>query len=187
MLCRGSSAGCVEGGAVGGRGRVVGGPVVRGRGDVYSMLPCRSRVVLWWLKLRVGGEGGYGDGVALMRGVEVVVVTARVLGHNNVWCWYVPFFGRVVVGHEDVDSPRIVGREVEVRYGWNDGASPEVCECRIVACRRFFDDGLCPLWWGPNLLGHGGDGVGNCCEVRADARLVCWWIEAPFWCRGLSP
>ena len=34
VVCRGPSAGCVEGGAVGGRGRVVGGPFARGRGDV---------------------------------------------------------------------------------------------------------------------------------------------------------
>ena len=34
VVCRGPSAGGVEGGAVGGRGRVVGGPFARGRGDV---------------------------------------------------------------------------------------------------------------------------------------------------------
>ena len=34
VVCRGPSAGCVEGGAVGGRGRVVGGPFAQGRGDV---------------------------------------------------------------------------------------------------------------------------------------------------------
>ena len=34
VLCCGSSAGGVEGGAVGGRGRVVGGPFAWGRGDV---------------------------------------------------------------------------------------------------------------------------------------------------------
>ena len=34
VVCRGPSAGGVEGGAVGGRGRVVGGPLARGRGDV---------------------------------------------------------------------------------------------------------------------------------------------------------
>ena len=34
VVCRGPSAGCVEGGAVGGRGRVVGGSFARGRGDV---------------------------------------------------------------------------------------------------------------------------------------------------------
>ena len=34
VLCRGPSAGCVEGGAVGRRGRVVGGLFARGRGDV---------------------------------------------------------------------------------------------------------------------------------------------------------
>ena len=34
VVCRGPSAGGVEGGAVGERGRVVGGPFARGRGDV---------------------------------------------------------------------------------------------------------------------------------------------------------
>ena len=34
VVCRGPSAGDVEGGAVGGRGRVVGEPFARGRGDV---------------------------------------------------------------------------------------------------------------------------------------------------------
>ena len=67
-----------------------------------------------------------------MRGVEVVVLAARVTGDDDVWCWYVvmecgagelfgdaccrvPCFGRRVVGHEDVDGQRIVGREVEAR------------------------------------------------------------------------
>ena len=96
------------------------------------MLPCRARVVLRWLEARVGGEGEYGDGGALMRGLEVVVVATRVLGDDDVRrryvvvecgigelfgdaCRRVPRFGRGVVGHEDVDGPRIVGREVEVR------------------------------------------------------------------------
>ena len=95
------------------------------------MLPCRVRVVLRWLEARVGGEGVYGDGGALMRGLEVVVVATRVLGDDDVWRWYVvvecgigelfgdarrrvPRIRRGVVGHEDVDGPRIVGREVEV-------------------------------------------------------------------------
>ena len=34
VVCRGSSAGCVQGGAIGWRGRVVGVPFARGRGDV---------------------------------------------------------------------------------------------------------------------------------------------------------
>ena len=34
VVCRGPPAGCVEGGAVGRRGRVVGWPFARGRGDV---------------------------------------------------------------------------------------------------------------------------------------------------------
>ena len=34
VVCSSPSAGCVEGGAVGGRGRVVVGPFARGRGDV---------------------------------------------------------------------------------------------------------------------------------------------------------
>ena len=67
-----------------------------------------------------------------------------------------------------------------------NGASPEVCESRVVACHRFFDDGRCPLGWRGNLLGHGGNGVGNRCEVWADAGLVCRWLWAPFWC-GLVP
>ena len=67
-----------------------------------------------------------------MRGLEVVVVATRVVGDDDVWRWYVvvkcgigelfgdacrcvPRFGRGVVGHEDVDGSRIVGREVEVR------------------------------------------------------------------------
>ena len=96
------------------------------------MLACPLRVVPWCLEARVGGERLYGDGGALMRGVEVVVVAARVVGDDDVWCWYVvvergagelsvdaccrgPCFGRGVFGHEDVDDPRIVGREVEVR------------------------------------------------------------------------
>ena len=110
-----------------------------------------------------------------MRGVEVVVVAVRVLGDDDVGrryvvvdcgigelfvyaCRRVPRFGRGVVGHEDVDGPRIVGREVQIWWGWMNGASPEVCESWVVACRRFFDDGRCPLGWRPNLLGHGGPG-----------------------------
>ena len=67
-----------------------------------------------------------------MRGVEVVVVAARVVGDDDVGrryvvvecgigelfgdtCRRVPCFGRGVLGHEDVDGPRIVGREVKVR------------------------------------------------------------------------
>ena len=78
------------------------------------------------------GEGVHGDGGALMRGLEVVVVAARVVGDDDVGrryvvvkcsigelfgdaCRLVPRFGRGVVGHEDLDVPRIVGREVEVR------------------------------------------------------------------------
>ena len=34
VVCRGPSAGCVEGGAVSGRGRVVGGPFAWGKGDI---------------------------------------------------------------------------------------------------------------------------------------------------------
>ena len=29
-------------------------------------------------------------------------------------------------------------------------------------------------------------GAPTCCEVWADARLVCRWLQAPFW-RGLVP
>ena len=57
-----------------------------------------------------------------------------------------------------------------------NGASPEVCESWVLVYRHFFDDGQCPLGLRPNLLGHGGDGVGNRFEVWADARLVCWWL-----------
>ena len=72
-----------------------------------------------------------------MRRLEVVVVAAGVVGDKDVWCWYVvvecdagelfgdaryrvPCFWCVVVGHEDVDGPHILGREVGVRYrgGW---------------------------------------------------------------------
>ena len=71
-----------------------------------------------------------------MCGVEVVVVAARVVGDDDVWRWYVvvdravgelfgdacrcvPCFGRGVVEHEDVEGPRIVGRDVEGgRGGW---------------------------------------------------------------------
>ena len=90
------------------------------------------RVVLWWLEARVGGEGVYGDGRALMRGLEVVVVAARVVGDAIFWrryvvvewgirelfgdaCCCVPRFRRGAVGHGVVDGLRIVGREVEVR------------------------------------------------------------------------
>ena len=84
-----------------------------------------------WLEARVGGEGVYGGGGALRGGVEVIVVAARVVGDNDVGrryvvvecgigglfgdaCRRVPRLGRSVVGHEDLDGPRIVGREVEV-------------------------------------------------------------------------
>ena len=67
-----------------------------------------------------------------MRGMEVVMVATGVAGDDDVSRWYVvlecgigelsgdacrrvPRFGRGVVGHEDVDSPRIVDREVKVR------------------------------------------------------------------------
>ena len=53
------------------------------------MLPCRVRVVLRWLEARGGGEGVYGDGGALMRGLEVVLVATRVVGDDDVWRWYV--------------------------------------------------------------------------------------------------
>ena len=132
VLSQGSLAGCVEGGAVRRRGRVVGGCFAWGRDDKWWMLRCRPRVVPWWLEVRVGGEGVYGDGGTLMLRVEVVVVAARVVGDDDVWCWYVVVergagelfgdaccrifcFGRGDVAHGDVDGPRNVGREVEVR------------------------------------------------------------------------
>ena len=62
-----------------------------------------------------------------------------------------------------------------------DAVSPEVCECWMVACRSLLDDARCPLGWCPNLLGHGRAGVDDCFEVRAEAKLVGWWLEAPFW------
>ena len=68
-----------------------------------------------------------------------------------------------------------------------DGAFPEVCKRQIVACRRFFDDGRCPLGMCPNLLGHSGDGVGDRREFREEARLVSWWLEALFWRRVVAP
>ena len=89
MLCRGPPAGRVEGGAAGGRGRVLGGLFAWGRGDVQQMLPFLSWVLLRWLEARVGCEGIYGDGGALMRGLVVVVVAIRVVGDDDVWCWYV--------------------------------------------------------------------------------------------------
>ena len=66
-----------------------------------------------------------------MPGVEVVVVAACVVGDDTVLCLYVvvergaeelfgeaccwaPCFGCGVVRHQDVDSPLIVGWEVEV-------------------------------------------------------------------------
>ena len=81
----------------------------------------------WRIEARVGGEGVYGDGGALMRGMEVVVVAARVVGDDDVGrryvvvecgiaelhgdaCRCVPRFGRGVVGHEDVDGPGIRGQ-----------------------------------------------------------------------------
>ena len=83
-----------------------------------------TRVVSWRLEARVGGEGVYGDGRALMRGVEVVVVADRVVGDDDVGrryvvvecgigelfgdaCRRVPRFGRGVVGHEDVARGRL--------------------------------------------------------------------------------
>ena len=68
---------------------MVGGSFEWGRGDVQWMLPCRSSVVPRWLEARVGGDGVSGDGGALMRGLEVVVVAACVVGDDDVWCWYV--------------------------------------------------------------------------------------------------
>ena len=53
------------------------------------MLPCRARLVLRGLEARVGGEGVYGDGGALMRGLEVVLVATRVVGDDDVGRWYV--------------------------------------------------------------------------------------------------
>ena len=53
--------------------------------------------------------------------------------------------------------------------------------------RRLRDDGQFPLGSHPNLLDHGGNGAGHCCEVRAEAGLVGWWLEAPFWCGVLPP
>ena len=81
-------------------------------------------------------------------------------------------------------TPRIVDREVEVRWGLVDGASPEVCESWVVACRRLFDDGGCPLGWRPHLLNHGGNGVGDRCEVRADAWLVLLVVLGHLLARG---
>ena len=89
-------------------------------------------VVLRWLEARVGGECVYGDRGAHMRGVEVVVVAACVVGDENVWHLYVVVehgaeelvgdarcrvscFGCGVVRHEDVNSPLIVSGEVVVR------------------------------------------------------------------------
>ena len=62
----------------------------------------------------------------------------------------------------------------------------KVCKSCIVACCRFFDDGRCPFGWRPNLLGHGSEGAGNRCKVRAEARLVSWWLGASFLC-GVVP
>ena len=96
------------------------------------MLPCRLRVVSWWLEVKGGGKDVSGDRGALRRGVEVVDVAARVVGDDDVSCWYgvvergagelfgdaccrFSCFERDVGGHEDVDGPRIVSSEVEVR------------------------------------------------------------------------
>ena len=96
------------------------------------MIPCQPLGVSWWLEARVGGESVYDDWGALLRGVEVVVVAACAVGKDDVWRWYVvvergagelfgdaccraPSFQRGVMGYEDVDGSRIVGREVEVR------------------------------------------------------------------------
>ena len=100
---------------------MVGGPFARGWGDVWLMLPHWTRVVSWRLEARVGGEGVYGDGGALMRGVEVVVVAARFVADDDVGrqyvvvecgigglfgdaCRCVPHFGYDVVGHENSDG-----------------------------------------------------------------------------------
>ena len=104
---------------------------VRDWADVPRIPPFRPWVVSQRLEAGVGGEGIYRDGGALMRGVQVIVVAARVAGDDDVWGLYVvvergagelpryalccvPCFGCGGVGHEDVDSPRIVRREVEV-------------------------------------------------------------------------
>ena len=59
------------------------------------------------------------------------MVAVRVVGDDDVGCWYVlversawelygdvccriPCFGRGVMGHEDVNGPRVVGMEFEV-------------------------------------------------------------------------
>ena len=68
---------------------MVGGPFAWGRADVQRMLPFGAWGVSQWLDARVGGEGVNGDGGALMRGVEVVVVVARVVGADDLRCWYV--------------------------------------------------------------------------------------------------
>ena len=39
----------------------------------------------------------------------------------------------------------------------------------------------------PHLLDHGGNCAGDCCEVQADAILVGWPLEAPFWRWVLPP
>ena len=113
-------------GARGGR------PFVWGRGHVQRMLRFLSWVVSRWLEARVGGEGVYGDGGALMRGVEVVMVAACLVSDDEVRWWYVvvergagelsgdarrrsPCFGCNVVVHEDLEGPLIVGRKAEVR------------------------------------------------------------------------
>ena len=59
-----------------------------------------------------------------------------------------------------------------------NAASPEVCKSLIMAFRRFSDDGRCALGWRPNLRGHGGNSLGDRCEVRVNASLACWWLEA---------
>ena len=34
---------------------------------------------------------------------------------------------------------------------------------------------------------HWGGGVGDRCEVWADARLVCRWLQASLWCGVVPP
>ena len=36
----------------------------------------------------------------------------------------------------------------------------------------------CPLGSSPDLLGHGGDGVGGCCELWGEAWYIGRWLEA---------
>ena len=64
------ACGLCGGGAVGGLQRVPGGPFAWGWREVQQMCPLGPCVLSRWLEAWVVGEGAYGEGGALIRGME---------------------------------------------------------------------------------------------------------------------